>query len=185
MGTPIIGSLSGCASALRYNSAGEAGKRELSRLDLFIQAVIKNDGDTVRAELANGRNPNEPDEFGWVPLHRAAANDSTEAAKILLAAGSTLEATGTDAWTPLHLAAVSGSARMVELLAAAGANVNATSNYGDTPLHLCVTSCNVEAAQTLLRAGANPAISNHKGLTPLAKARQNDCAPLVRVLQDS
>jgi ankyrin repeat protein len=74
---------------------------------------------------------------------------------------------------------------MVELLAAAGANVNATSNYGDTPLHLCVTSCNVEAAQTLLRAGANPAISNHKGLTPLAKARQNDCAPLVRVLQDS
>src|SRR5262245_22566714 len=108
--------------------------------DPFIQAVIDNQREAVITDLANGRNPNTPDEFGWIPLHRAAANNSAAVAKVLLQAGSSLTATGTDEWTPLHLAAVSGSSEVVELLIAAGADVDALSKFGDTPLHFCVIS---------------------------------------------
>jgi len=52
--------------------------------DPFIQAVIDNDVEAVRAGLSDGRDPNFPDQYGWIPLHRAAANDSAEVAEILL-----------------------------------------------------------------------------------------------------
>jgi len=136
--------------------------------DPFIQAVIDNDVEAVRAGLANGRDPNLPDQYGWIPLHRAAANDSAEVGEILLQVGSSLVATGTDDWTPLHLAAISGSSRMVKVLVAAGAPVDALSYCGDTPLHLAFYP---ESAETLLKAGANPTLPNHKGLTPLARAQ--------------
>jgi ankyrin repeat protein len=151
--------------------------------DFFIQAVIDDQCEAVVNELAIGRDPNAPDEFGWIPLHRAAANNSVAVAKILLEAGSSLSATGTDAWTPLHLASVSGSAEVVEMLIAAGADPDALSVFGDTPLHLCVTSCDVRAAEMLLRAGANPHVLNRKGLSPLAKARNKRCAAIADLLE--
>ena len=46
--------------------------------DPFIQAVIDNQREVVSTDLANGRNPNTPDEFGWIPLHRAAPISSTQ-----------------------------------------------------------------------------------------------------------
>jgi ankyrin repeat protein len=146
----------------------------------FIQAVIDNDVEGVRSGLANGRDPNLPDQYGWIPLHRAAANDSAEVGEILLQAGSSLVATSTDDWTPLHLAAISGSSRMVKVLVAAGAAVDALSYCGDTPLHLAFYP---ESAETLLKAGANPRLPNHKGLTPLARAQNlgyNAVADVIR-----
>lgn len=151
--------------------------------DPFIQAVIDDQCEAVVDGLAGGRNPNTPDEFGWIPLHRAAANNSAAVAKILLQAGSSLTATGTDEWTPLHLAAVSGSSEVVELLIAAGADVDALSKFGDTPLHLCVTACDPKSAEMLLRAGAKPHPLNKRGLTPLVKARNQGCAPIVELLE--
>lgn len=100
------------------------GNMKTSMRDRFIQAVIDNDCDIVRAELANGRDPNAPDQYGWIPLHRAAANDSADVIQILLDAGSSLTAVGTDSWTPLHLAAVSSSTEAVRLLVKAGANIH-------------------------------------------------------------
>src|SRR5215470_18366939 len=95
----------------------------------FIQAVIDDDSVAVAEGLAKGRDPNDADQYGWIPLHRAAANDSAQVAKLLLQAGSSLTATGTDGWTPLHLAAVSGSSEVVKILVAAGADINALSQY--------------------------------------------------------
>jgi ankyrin repeat protein len=139
-------------------------------IDPFIQAVIDGNTEIVASGLERGRNPNQPDRFGWIPLHRAAANDRAEVANLLIAAGSSIEARGTDCWTPLHLAAVSGSASVVSLLVEAGANVNAQSEFGDTPLHLCVISRNVESAGALLTGGALLTVENKKGLSPLADA---------------
>lgn len=137
--------------------------------DAFIEAVIANDSHTVRAALARGRDPNLPDQYGWIALHRAAANNSAEVAMLLLDAGSSITATGTEEWTPLHLAAVSGSSRMVKVLVDAGAPIDAPSCYGDTPLHLCYE---VSSARILLQAGADPDRLNHKGLSPWMKAEK-------------
>ena len=151
--------------------------------DPFIQAVLDNDTEAVRIALANGRDPNIPDQYGWIALHRAATNETPDVAKLLVRAGSSLTATGTDDWTPLHLAAVSGSSAMVKFLVSVGAEVNALSYCGDTPLHLCVTSCNPESARVLLAGGANPTLANHKGLTALEKAQSERCASVAEVIR--
>jgi ankyrin repeat protein len=150
--------------------------------DSFIEAVRDGDIEAVRAGLANGRDPNLPDRYGWIALHRAATCENGEVGKLLIEAGSSLTATGTDEWTPLHLAAVSGSSTMVKVLAEAGADVNALSICGDTPLHLCVISRQAESAQTLLEAGANPNLENQKGLTPLAEANMDGSNAVADVI---
>src|SRR5882724_3317034 len=114
--------------------------------DPFVQAVIDGDMDAVASGLVQGRDPNQSDRFGWVALHRAAANDKEDVARLLIAAGALLEVRGTDGWTPLHLAAVSGSTNVISLLVEIGADVNAQSSVGDAPLHLCVTSRCVDSA---------------------------------------
>jgi uncharacterized protein len=151
--------------------------------DPFIQAVIDDNEEAVRTGLANGRDPNLPDQYGWIPLHRAAANNSARVAKLLLQVGSSLSAVGTDRWTPLHLASVSGSSNVVKLLVEAGAEVDALSYCGDTPMHLCITSRSVESVQTLLQAGANPHRVNDEGVSPLAAAREEECTGIVKLIE--
>ena len=100
------------------------------------------------------------DQYGWLLIHRAAANDRCEIIKLLVEWGSPLEATGTEQWTPLHLASVSMSSRAVGALIEAGANVHARSVFGATPLHLAVgsvvTEASLETVRVLLSAGADP-----------------------------
>lgn len=144
--------------------------------DEFIRAVLQNDIKRVRRDLDNGRDPNLADEYGWTALHRAATTSHVEIAQLLIRAGSSLTAQGTEGWTPLHLAAASESKAVLALLIKAGADVNALSTRGDTPLHLCVKSDRVtafvgtEAARCLLKAGARVDVVNNKGLSPLTKA---------------
>src|SRR5207249_4925820 len=104
----------------------------------FVLAVIAGEVDRVREMHAAGVSVTEPDQFGWLPLHRAAANDRDEIIRLLVEWGSPLEATGTEQWTPLHLASVSRSPRAVAALVEAGANIHARSVFGGTPLHLAV-----------------------------------------------
>lgn len=151
--------------------------------DPFVHAVLDNQSEAVIAGLKSGRDPNAPDRFGWIPLHRAASCNAAAVAKILVDAGSSLTARGTDGWMPLHLAAVSGSADVVELLINAGADVNARSKAGDTPLHLCITSRNERAARMLLEAGANPKLLNKKRISPLAKAKEKGCTSIRKLLK--
>src|SRR6478736_5758499 len=93
----------------------------------LVLAVIAGEVDRVREMYAAGVSVTEPDEFGWLPIHRAAANDRDDIIRLLVKWGSPLEATGTEHWTPLHLASVSKSPRAVRALLEAGANVQARS----------------------------------------------------------
>ena len=104
----------------------------------LVLAVIAGEIMAVRALHAAGVPVTEPDGFGWLPIHRAAANDRDELIRHLLEWGSPLEATGTQEWTPSHLAAVSRSSRAVTALLRAGANLHAPDARGRTPLHLAV-----------------------------------------------
>ena len=154
----------------------------------LVLAVIAGEVERVREVHAAGVSVTEPDQFGWLPIHRAAANDRDDVIRLLVEWGSPLEPTGTERWTPLHLAAVSRSPRSVRALLEAGANVHARSEFGQTPLHLAVgptvTEPLLETVRVLVSAGANRDAADDDGTTPLDEARKVPHPELRRILGD-
>src|SRR5690348_572929 len=104
----------------------------------LVLAVIAGDIAAVTAMHEKGVSIMAPDQYGWLPIHRAAANNRDEIIRFLVRWGSPLEERGTDHWTALHLAAVSRSPAAAKALLNAGANIHAKSIFGATPLHLAI-----------------------------------------------
>jgi ankyrin repeat protein len=153
----------------------------------LVLAVIAGKIDHVREMHDAGVSVTEPDQYGWLPIHRAAANDRDDIIRLLIEWGSPLEATGTEQWTPLHLASVSRSPRAVRTLLEAGANIEARSVYGRTPLHLAidptVTDGLLETVRVLVSAGADRDAADEDGTTPLDEARKAGNPELQRILE--
>jgi ankyrin repeat protein len=154
----------------------------------FVLAVIGGEIDRVREMRSAGLPIAEPDQYGWLPIHRAAANDRSEIVRLLVEWGSPLEATGTEQWTPLHLASVSMSPGAASALIKAGANIHARSVFGATPLHLAVhsvvTKASLETVRVLISAGADPNVADQDGRTPMRKARVGGHSELLKILDE-
>jgi len=152
----------------------------------LVLAVIAGKIDQVREMHDAGVAVTEPDQHGWLPIHRAAANDQAEIIRLLVAWHSPLEATGTEHWTPLHLASVSRSHHAVTALLEAGANIHARSVSGATPLHLAVGPTIddplLETVRVLVSAGADCNAADLKGKTPLDEARETGHSELRKIL---
>jgi ankyrin repeat protein len=103
-------------------------------------------------------------------LFSAADAGCEEFARILLAAGASLEARDRLGAMPLAHAARAGQRALVELFLAKGAQIDARDIAGSTAL--CVAAENERQATValLLAKGANPNLSGRSGLTPLASA---------------
>jgi ankyrin repeat protein len=168
------------------------------RTSALIEAAVRGDLDRVRELVSSGSDVNESDQFGWLPIHRAAANNRDAVIAYLVAQGSAFEARGTDQWTPLHLACVSGSSRAVVALLEAGADAKSIARDHNTPLHLALTPLiDLEfpelhgdsvrtvtgTVQALLGAGANPSARNIRGETPAAIARRKGALDLATFLE--
>jgi ankyrin repeat protein len=136
----------------------------------------------LQKALDEGFDVNEPDQYGFLLVHRACANRQPEIISLLIARGSRLDDAATDGWTPLHLAAVSGAIGCPQILVQAGANPNALDNYGRTPLHLAITSGDPKVAEELIEAGSSKNINNGRGLTPLELAKEKGAAEFYKVL---
>jgi ankyrin repeat protein len=164
----------------------------------LVLAAIAGDLPRVRELVAEGSDVNQPDRQGWIPLHRAAANDRGRVISFLIQAGSRIEARSNVSWTALHLACVSCSPRAVAALVAGGADVNAAARNGDTPLHLApvivmgkefpeLRRQSLRAARrmlhTLLAAGADPLTRNAKGQSPADAAREKGAPTLAALLE--
>jgi len=153
-----------------------------------VLAVIAGEVERVREMHATGVSVIEPDQYGWLPIHRAAANDRGDMIRLLVDWGSPLEATGNEGWTPLHLASVSRSPRAVRALLDAGADIHARSDFGATPLHLAVgptiTEPLLETVRVLVSAGADATAADQHGKTPMGEAREIGHAELQRILGD-
>jgi peptidoglycan/LPS O-acetylase OafA/YrhL len=101
----------------------------------FVDAIRKNDLDTIRSELHSGADVNaqEPT-FGVNPLSWAALRGHAEAARILIENGADLNGPNRDGGRPLHAAAFLGRAEVVELLLEKGADIAAKDHKGITAL---------------------------------------------------
>lgn len=146
----------------------------------LVKAVIADDLLVAEALIERGAKVWEPDQYGWLPLHRAA---SAEIVQLLLSHGAPLEARGTDQWTALHLACISGRVETAAALIEAGADANSVAGRGRTPLHLAVTPGRADTVELLLRAGANPNAVDKDGQTPAAVARSAGHAELAELIE--
>ncbi len=121
----------------------------------FEKATLK----IVERMLATGVDANAKDEWGFTPLHFAAAfNDEPDIITALVDAGANLDARDKE-WgaTPLHWAAWSNdNPGIIIALVDGGADPNARDDRHSTPLHAAADqSNNPDIILTLLDSGAD------------------------------
>lgn len=86
---------------------------------------------------------------GYTALHVAALFGKTEIVRLLIVAGSDVNAPDSSGSTPLHLSASIGSVDVVRLLLDNGAELNAVNNFGLTPAAFAKLSGHEELARCL------------------------------------
>lgn len=147
--------------------AGPRGARSVP----LVAAAETGTPDQVRAELAAGGDPNEPD--GTITPLMAAVTNAThmpEIVEILLEAGADPQQAVLSNANLLMFAAIARPDAIPPLVAG-GADVHARNDRGATALHLAAReSGRPEAVRALLEAGANPNARRDDGATPLMQA---------------
>ena len=158
-------------------------------------AIEQHDTARVKALLAGGADPNEPQAQwpGLRPLHMA-INELAEGGELdvlmaLLEYGADVNAwnVGRDV-TPLLVAVFEGQQAAVEALLKAGADANVRSSEGDTPLRACASVGDLGIATLLLGAGATRTINEwggQAGYTALGLAASRLDIPMMRLLLDA
>lgn len=107
---------------------------------------------------------------GRTALLCASANQSKEAMRLLLKAGSSLTETASDGCSPLHYAALSGSVEGVEFLLGQAIDPCAVTHDGSSALHYAVWGDSENLAKIvhiLLKNGADPCEARNDACTPL------------------
>lgn len=141
---------------------------------LLVMAVEEGDREAVERLLAAGADPNDPDRYGYTPLHKAAEAGEIEIMQALLAAGVFVDALNVgggmpefakenQGQTPFHRAAAAGQAEAVRVLREHGADPNARDDMGKFPLLLGAQSGSFETVRSILAAGAGPLLDKSYG----------------------
>src|SRR4051812_48579074 len=86
-----------------------------------------------------------------------AAGEVERLERLMVDAGTTINAYSDDGWTPLHLAAYFGNTKIAEMLLGQGADVTARSrnSTGNTPLHAALAGNHKLVAGLLVGHGAD------------------------------
>ena len=104
-----------------------------------------------------GANPNEPDIFGFTPLHYAAAKGDSMILDQLLGRGAQVDAHSRDGTTALHIAAKYGHLVAVKMLLDHKAQVNVKDSTKRTPLHWATYRRKYRVVENLLRSSLSTA----------------------------
>jgi ankyrin repeat protein len=152
----------------------------------LIDAVKKQDVQTVRALLKQKANVNATEPTASPRSHWAAQRDNIQLVELLLAAGASAKAATRYNITPLYLAAVNGNAPMIERLLNAGADPNGTAEEGQTMLMTAALSGKADAVRMLLARGAKVDTKEpYKGQTALMWAAAEGNTAAVDVLLEA
>ena len=107
-------------------------------------------------------------DIGGLALHETTKNDNNIAARMLIAAGASIESKDRIFGnTPLHDAAKNNAPRVAKLLLENGASVDEQNNKQQAPLHLSAINGTADVARHLLNNGGNVTAVDEQGNTPL------------------
>ncbi|XP_032912134.1 ankyrin repeat and SOCS box protein 3 isoform X2 [Catharus ustulatus] len=113
----------------------------------------------LRELISRGYSVDVPDNRRWLPIHEAAAHNSTECLKLLIdtaPAEDYIHSRTFEGLCALHLSARHGSLECLRVLLEAGAVLdNAVTGSASTPLFLAVENRHPEVVEFLLQHGAN------------------------------
>ncbi|NWI95728.1 ASB3 protein, partial [Pitta sordida] len=99
-----------------------------------------------------------PDNRGWVPIHEAAAHNSSECLRLLIRAAPSdgyIHSRTFEGLCAVHLSASHGSLECLRVLLEAGADFNEVTTDDTTPLFLAVENKHPEVVKFLIQHGAN------------------------------
>uniref|UniRef100_A0A8C8RDG0 Ankyrin repeat and SOCS box containing 3 n=1 Tax=Pelusios castaneus TaxID=367368 RepID=A0A8C8RDG0_9SAUR len=112
----------------------------------------------LRKLIKQGYSVDVPDNRGWMPIHEAAFNNSSECLKLLINAAPSdnyIKSKTYEGTCALHLSANRGCLESVTVLLEAGADPNDVSCEAPTPLFLAVENGHAEIIKLLLQHRAN------------------------------
>jgi Ankyrin repeats (3 copies) len=163
--------LAACSNLPKLHSAIERGKTEKA-----LEMIQANEG------------IDERDEFGQLPLHRAAQKGLIPVAEALLAKDkSKLKDRSKNGSTPLLLACIGGKVDMCKYLIAKGASPRSANNLGGSCLHQAAYHGWTEVIDVLMDKGASAGCRTKRsarppGLTPMHFAAMRGKLEAVKCL---
>lgn len=149
--------------------------------DAYRAALVSGEPARLSAMIEADKRRLPIDENGVTVLHRALhvySAQRLEMVRLLIAAGSDVNAVTHEGATPLHWACRFGFDAAVPLLLTAGARVDSRDEDGATPLFFA----SAESAKALIAAGADAMVRDREGNVPLHRnANPELLAPGVNV----
>ncbi|KAM9257732.1 ankyrin repeat and SOCS box protein 3 isoform 2-T2 [Cariama cristata] len=112
----------------------------------------------LRKLIKQGYSIDVPDNRGWVPIHEAAAHNSSECLRLLVRAAPSddyINSKTFEGMCALHLSACHGALESVRVLLEAGTDPNEVTTEATTPLFLAVENGHADIVKFLLQHGAN------------------------------
>ncbi|MBI4193652.1 MAG: ankyrin repeat domain-containing protein [Betaproteobacteria bacterium] len=148
----------------------------------FDRAIQLGNERAVKIFLKAGVKADEKDASGMTPLLKAATQNRTAVAAVLIEYKANLNAHDPQGFTPLHWAAFKGFPEMTKLLVEKGADVNAKSNLGLTPVMQATMWGHDRIVTYLVSKGARVNETDNEGLTALHAAVADGHVAVVKAL---
>ncbi|XP_009474469.1 PREDICTED: ankyrin repeat and SOCS box protein 3 [Nipponia nippon] len=140
----------------------------------------------LRKLIKQGYSIDVPDNRGWVPIHEAAAHNSSECLRLLVRAAPSddyINSKTFEGMCALHLSARHGSLESIRLLLEAGADPNEVTTEATTALFLAVENGHADVVKFLLQHGANvKGPHSWSGWNSLHQASFQGCTEIMKIL---
>ena len=148
--------------------------------DSFFRAIELDDADRVATLIAQGFDPNAPNEAGEIGLFIALRGGAVKVARVLAShPSSNIDQANAADETPLMMAALKGNLAAAQQLLSRAATVN---RPGWSPLHYAATGPEPELVRLLLDRGAAVDARSPNGSTPLMMAARYGSETSVEAL---
>ncbi|KAM6298254.1 ankyrin repeat and SOCS box protein 3 [Aegotheles albertisi] len=140
----------------------------------------------LRKLIKQGYSIDVADNRGWMPIHEAAAHNSSECLRLLLSAAPSDDYIGSKTFEgncALHLSACRGALESARVLLEAGADPNEVTTEATTALFLAVQNGHADIVKFLLQHGANVrGPHSFSGWNSLHQASFQGCTEIMKIL---